>query len=293
MQADKRITSVRPTGMKPTREKWNRDPNSYATLKNQWDFRAFELHDSAKRPMLHMHTYDPKFNLGLGYSDNNEHSLVAGKVEYFDGTSRRALYEFATMKTFLLPDPPNPTFDRAHLYTTPQGQKIPRDLWEIMFYTLKPFVDEEVCNHVKSKKIVINVLFEELELIYGCILHVYTGKWSPRRLSNDEESQWTDVMTDTLISMIQIIVNRHGNFTKLKESDWRHIMMTFGDSFMRLFGHDMVDQCYNCKISCAAMGSRMFRCGFCKDTIYCGKTCQKEDWKKGHKFQCSSKKTKP
>jgi hypothetical protein len=38
MQTDKRITSVCPTGMKPTREKWNRDPNSYATLKNQWDF---------------------------------------------------------------------------------------------------------------------------------------------------------------------------------------------------------------------------------------------------------------
>jgi hypothetical protein len=102
--------------------------------------------------MLHMHTYDPNFNLGLGYSDDNEHSLVAGKVDYFDGTSRRALYEFATMKIFLLPDPPNPTFDRAHLYTTPLGKKIPRDLWEIMFYTVKPFVDEELCNHVKSKK---------------------------------------------------------------------------------------------------------------------------------------------
>jgi hypothetical protein len=36
----------------------------------------------------------------------------------------------------------------------------------------------------------------------------------------------------------------------------------------------------------------MFCCGFCKKTIYCGKTCQKEDWKKGHKFQCRSERKK-
>ena len=33
-----------------------------------------------------------------------------------------------------------------------------------------------------------------------------------------------------------------------------------------------------------------FACGDCKSTFYCGSTCQNNDWRKQHKFNCGTKK---
>jgi hypothetical protein len=32
----------------------------------------------------------------------------------------------------------------------------------------------------------------------------------------------------------------------------------------------------------------MLCCGRCHQTLYCSKTCQKQDWHKGHKNACQS-----
>jgi hypothetical protein len=44
--------------------------------------------------------------------------------------------------------------------------------------------------------------------------------------------------------------------------------------------------CHVCKVSKAAMK----RCAVCHSRIYCGKECQKKDWKDGHKVVCAAEK---
>jgi hypothetical protein len=275
----------RPNGMKPTRAPWNRDPNSTFTLKNEWDFDAFELHDESRPPILHLHTYGD-LELGFGYDDDNIYPLMANKLTYADGTMRRAILDIRTTKMYLLPDPPNPTFDRAHLYTTPHGNKIPRDLWELMFYTIKPFIDEEVCNAVQSDSIDYNVLLQEYDLIFWAVKHLYSRHWTPRVLTTSERIQFSRVYKTSFLSLIRPIIFRKGDYSLLDEADWRKMLMTFGDAFMDLLGQDVVDECVNCHLVTATYGSTMRRCGGCNAQLYCSKTCQKEDWHKRHKHHC-------
>jgi hypothetical protein len=35
-------------------------------------------------------------------------------------------------------------------------------------------------------------------------------------------------------------------------------------------------------------GTKLLRCTRCKIALYCNKECQKADWKRGHKKECTS-----
>jgi hypothetical protein len=276
--------------MKQTKAPWEVDPDTAFTLKNEWDFRGFEILDESRDDF----TFDilNNLNLGIGCADENKYPVETTHLRFMDGCERRAVLEHPTLKMYLLPDPPNSTFDRRHIYRTPGGHRVPRDLWEIMFYNIKPFVDEEVCNAVKNNTLEhnnYNVLLREFDLIHWAVLHLYTETWRPRLLTRAEKIEWSRTMRECLISLMKPIYKRKGDFLQLDECDWSHIMMCFGDSFMQLFGSDLIDQCFNCKITRAAFGSNFRRCGGCRNRRYCGKTCQKEDWQNGHNHECSWK----
>jgi hypothetical protein len=44
---------------------------------------------------------------------------------------------------------------------------------------------------------------------------------------------------------------------------------------------------------CRAPGTKMLRCGKCKEATYCSKACQTDAWKRGHKTKCVAAPTAP
>ena len=52
------------------------------------------------------------------------------------------------------------------------------------------------------------------------------------------------------------------------------------------------EACAYCGASAGA-GLRLKRCGACNSVSYCSASCQKADWKRGHKFSCASKAPPP
>ena len=45
-------------------------------------------------------------------------------------------------------------------------------------------------------------------------------------------------------------------------------------------------RCAHCGWGAAELGFRLQRCRGCGDVLYCGRACQREHWKAGHKAQC-------
>jgi hypothetical protein len=152
------LTVPRENGMLPTIE--NRDDlqtltlpsdlrysSTWRTLRNRWDIRSLE-------------TISPS-NIGswqiiedLEYGLFPTRKVCYGKIQLHsmprdDGHDWRlsAMIDTSTDTFYALPEPPH---SDSLYHVSLNGKIIPFATWEIIFYLLKPFLEEEICNMVKQ-----------------------------------------------------------------------------------------------------------------------------------------------
>jgi hypothetical protein len=172
---------LRPSGMKLTNETVPPDgPFVHRDVKNAFDFRAFEKETNYNTDHVCIEILEG-LNLGIGVPDGRQGYMETCKLLYKDKTTKRGLIDrlSPTPLIYILPNPPIATWDQSHVYTSPSGKKVPRDLWEIIFYTLKPWVDEEACNMVcetmvRGSRGEEQVVANEFGCLFWHVLMLYT-----------------------------------------------------------------------------------------------------------------------
>jgi len=85
----------------------------------------------------------------------------------------------------------------------------------------------------------------------------------------------------------------HGDFRDNLAGKHRKASTSHGGASEILGKKDTSKICANClKQQHSNTGLELFSCGGCKTVKYCGRQCQREHWKRGHKHQCGSAKKK-
>jgi hypothetical protein len=281
------MSPLRPSGMKITKQVVPPDSPFMPELKNAFDFRAFKKERNHAPDHVSIEIFDG-LNLGIGVPDGRKGYLETCKLQYKDNTTIRGLIDrlSPTPLVYILPTPPLATWDRKHFYITPSGRKVPRDLWEIMFYTLKPWMDEEACNMVRQTMVqeidgIQQVVMNEFGSIIWNVLKLYTHVWSNRNFFRAEEDAFNKMGIDAFNKVMEPAYERNGDCHCLNESDWTKIMYDFSEAFVSMFDHVLVP-CANCNITLHKLqinDRKMLKCSACKVTCYCSRKCQKTHWK--------------
>jgi hypothetical protein len=226
------VTIPKRNGMMPTRDRWIQTSNTEPYAKNAWDLRC--LRKVQKTECLDVHL-DCNVNWGI------RKNTVYGSITFLDGEKKRVA--FADGELYVLPDPPFASWNPFDFHFSPvTRQRISRNLWDISFYMLKPFIDQEVCNCVKDiplSKIPWGDLYTEYALLNCMVLLYYTGIQADD-IGNPEVITVYASLQDSLDPIVSFIHQEaKGDFSFLNEYHWAAILTLFCDSFMRLYEHHL------------------------------------------------------
>jgi hypothetical protein len=117
-------------------------------LRNTWDIRSFEALDSSNITWTFFNFEFCQYNLFPSCRDI--YGFVKLKKHPFDEEKTwwcRAMHDESTNKYYLLPEPPYGNFE---FHMSSRGWCIWYFTWDLLFYMLKPFIDEEVCNNIHA-----------------------------------------------------------------------------------------------------------------------------------------------
>jgi hypothetical protein len=204
-------------------QKWER------ILKNRWDFETFETlkHDDLELIV------EEKFD----FSVDDDCQLYA-YVILTNGQRRRAAMKGGV--TYLLPDPPNASWDRDVRYGD-----ISRELWEISFYVLKPFICQQVCPIIASLADKRDLdrfmrlspeLFHEFEFVYWVVLAAYTGKCYRDTVNScRQNASYYLSIGRALYNVLMVITMELAEGRDLEEEHWARILTIFGQGFLQVF----------------------------------------------------------
>jgi hypothetical protein len=219
-------------GMMPTRDRWIQASNTEPYAKNAWDLRC--LRKVQKTECLDVHL-DCNVNWGI------RKNTVYGSITLLDGEKKRVA--FADGELYVLPDPPFASWNPFDFHFSPvTRQRISRNLWDISFYMLKPFIDQEVCNCVKDialSEIPWGDLYTEYAVLNCMVLRYYTGIHADD-VRNPEGISVYASLQDSLDPIVTFIHQEaKGDFSFLNEYHWAAILTLFCDSFMSLYEHHL------------------------------------------------------
>jgi hypothetical protein len=148
--------TVRTNGMMPSLNSHSRSlvwptdlcsSTTWCTLSNMWDIRALKVLSFTS---IHSWERDERLNYGMFLTRRVYYGQI--KVDRKDDILLRcqpipAMLDTSTNTLYKLPEPPQYA-QYSHL--TRGGEYIHSPAWEIMYYLLKPFVEEEICNMVRA-----------------------------------------------------------------------------------------------------------------------------------------------
>jgi hypothetical protein len=293
------LTVPRANGMLPTIK--NTDPlhtltwpsdlrysSTWRTLRNRWDIRSLEAISPSN-----IRSWQIIDDLEYGLFPTRKVSY--GKIQLNsmppdDGHEWRisAMIDTSTNTFYTLPEPPH---SDSLYHVTLSGEIIRFATWEIIFYLLKPFLEEEICNMVTQAHEDL-MLFEatpeyykqvgicrsartRIEDYYPQIATSYHGSmyydrridsflecddWISNlceyqrihlaavelaarfdnricnvRYDNGKFMEWTRRTFDEIMMTIKASLSNSAN---VYCDDWSNILLSFGEGFMKIFGHD-------------------------------------------------------
>jgi CRISPR/Cas system CMR-associated protein Cmr5 small subunit len=138
---------LRPNGMLPTLPLSNERFIARYRLRNNWDIRGFEALDSSNitwtlfTEFCQYHLF-PSRRVQYGFVQVKKHPFDEEKTWWC-----RAMKDESTDKHYLLPEPPYGDFE---YHKSSRGWCIWYYTWDLLFYMLKPFIEEEVCNIIDA-----------------------------------------------------------------------------------------------------------------------------------------------
>jgi hypothetical protein len=204
-------------------EKWER------ILKNRWDFETFETLKQDDLELIVQEKFD--------FSVDDDCQLYA-YVILRDGCRRCAAMKGGV--TYLLPNPPNASWDRDVRYGY-----ISRELWEISFYVIKPFICQQASPIIasladdKDRERFLGLwpeLFHEFEFAYWVVLAAYTGKcYRDTVTSCRTKASYYLSMGRALYNIMMVITIEAVEESDLREDHWAKILTIFGESFLQVF----------------------------------------------------------
>jgi hypothetical protein len=204
-------------------EKWER------IVKNRWDFETLEAPEK--------HDIEIIVEEKLDFSVDDDCQLYAWVI-LMNGQRRRAAMKGGII--YLLPDPPNASWDRRVQYGD-----ISRELWEITFYVIKPFICQQACPIIASlaneqdRDHFLGLwpeLFHEFEFLYWVVLAAYTGNCYRDTVNTCRtNASYYLSMGRALYNIMMLITMQSGREGDLSEEHWARILTIFGQSFLEVF----------------------------------------------------------
>jgi hypothetical protein len=204
-------------------EKWER------IQKNRWDFGMLEPLKTQDVSIIVQEKFD--------YSVDDECQVYAWVI-LRNGHRRRAAMKGRIW--YLLPDPPKASWDLDIRYGD-----ISRELWEIIFYTIQPFICQQACHLIglfgnEQQRDHFSELwpdlFHEFEFLYWVVLASYTGRCyrDTVNLCRTKASYYL-TMGRALYNIMMLITIEKKNDSGLSKETWATILTIFGQSFLQVF----------------------------------------------------------
>jgi hypothetical protein len=204
-------------------EKWERIP------KNRWEFETLEAPKKHDIEII----VEEKFD----FSVDDDCQLYAWVI-LTDGQRRHAAPKGGII--YLLPDPPKASWDHHVWYGD-----ISRELWEITFYAMKPFICQQACPIIvllAGKQDcdcflrLWSELFHEFEFVYWVVLAAYTGKCYRDTVNSCRtNASYYLSIGRALYNILMVITMESVNDSALNEEHWAQILTIFGQSFLQVF----------------------------------------------------------
>jgi hypothetical protein len=310
---------LRPNGMLPTSSTMGIMKRNHL-VRNGWDIRSLETIDPSDM-------IEWRLDEWLDYGLFPTRKVFYGKVQLKKYPADddcvwwvRSMLDKSTDTYYIIPEPP---YGEFQYHVTVSGCCIFYITWDISFYLLKPFIEEEVCNIIeaalddmkvvndypqyyndwntnKSLKrrktikdyfLMIKKAFayngtEEYdgriddyidEVDYYDILFEYRNiHFAVMQLASASDAhlvkcdqnysyeynvhvfeEWTKRTFEEVLTIIKSIKHRN---VSLSTDDWSHILFSFGEGFMKIYGNNEVPY--------LSQKSKIFRCEFHEGSIY-------------------------